>query len=263
MPRLQTRRLFLCQSAALAAGVYGTRAFSNTGVQNPTDKTTGLNGGATSADLSTAAIISAGLLGHLREVVCWTDVRSPASDLASGLRAFRNRGCQLLAGPLFALGLENPATVYATGTPVNDSAFPQAMAVRYEFPVRGEHAGVVLTWYDGEWAPPYESVDGIELGASGALYLGQHGQLLEDGTTGRRVLLCDGEPLRELTAAAHRPAAISWESAEQIERVNSAVAAGIASYRVRKRLVWDGATGCARNCPEANALMRQAGGVCA
>jgi len=263
MPRLQTRRLFLCQSAALAAGVYGTRAFSNTGVQNPTDKTTGLSGGTSSADSSTAAIISAGVLGHLREVICWTDVRSPGADLAGGLRAFRNRGCQLLAGPLLALGLEHPATVYATGSQVIDAEFPQAMAVRYEFPVRGERPGVVLTWYDGEWAPPYESVDGIELGASGALYLGQHGQLLEDGTTGRRVLLCDGEPQCELTAANRRPAAMPWGSAEHLERVNSVLAAGIASYRVRKRLDWDGTNGCARNCPEANALLRQAGGVCA
>ena len=111
MPRLQTTRFFLCQSAALAAGVYGSRAFSNTGAQNPANKTTGLSGGTSPADLSTAEIISAGLLGQLREVICWTDVRSPGADLPGGLRAFRNRGCQLLAGPLLALGLDSPATV--------------------------------------------------------------------------------------------------------------------------------------------------------
>jgi hypothetical protein len=256
MPRLQTRRLFLCQSAALAAGVYGTRAFSNTGVQNPTDKTAGLNGDATSAEMSNAAIISSGVLGHLREVICWTGALSPGTDLVTGMQTFRNRGCQLLAGPLLALGLEHPATVYATGSKVTGSEFPPAMAVRYEFPVRGEHAGVVLTWYDGEWAPPYESVDGVELATCGALYLGQHGQLLEDGVTGRRVLLRDGEPLHELAAADPQTAQAPWQSAAHSERVNAVVVAGIASYRVRKRLDWDGSAMFVRNSPEANALIR-------
>lgn len=262
MPRLQSRRLFLCQSAALAAGVYGTRAFSNTGVQNPTGKTASLNCSTAAAETSTAAMISTGLLGHLREVICWTDVRSPGADLVSGLRAYRNRGCDLLAGPLLALGLEHPATVFATGSKVTGSEFPAAMAVRYEFPARGERPGVVLTWYDGEWAPPYESVDGIELSARGVLYLGEHGQLLDDGTTGRRVLLRDGKSPRDLPAVDARTDAECWQSIELNERVSATVVAGIASYRVRQRLVWDGPAKRSRNCPEANALIRRTGGVC-
>jgi hypothetical protein len=226
-------------------------------VQNPTDKTAGLHGSTQSADVSTAAIISAGLLGNLREVICWTNVRTPGVDLVSGLRDFRNRGCQLLAGPMLALGLEHPATVYGTGTNVTGSEFPEGMAVRYQFPAHGDRAGVVLTWYDGEWAPPYESVDGVELSACGTLYLGRHGQLLSDEMTGRRVLLRDNESPRELPATDRATGTAAWQCSAHRKCVNAAVVAGIASFRVRTSLDWDGAALCARNSPEANALIRE------
>jgi hypothetical protein len=256
MPRLQTRRHFLCQSAALAAGAYGSRAFSNFEHREYAVNQTDLSSGPTPAD-GIASIITAGVLGDLREVICWSQERPANLDLSRGLQAFRTRGCRLLATPLLALGLEHPTSVYAAGSTPPGEEFPAGIAVRYGFPEREDHTSLVLTWYDGEWAPPYESVDGVELSGSGALFLGQHGQLLEDGISGRRLLLRDGQPPRELPEADLR----TEQSPRHSELVNATVVAGIASYRVRRSLDWDGHALCARNCPEANAWIRQVGCV--
>jgi len=251
MPRLQTRRHFLCQSAALAAGAYGTRAFSKDG--RPTHAVAPVDsiGGHAAVDMTVATVIGAGQLGTLREVICWTQVRSHESNFISGQQAFRRRGCQLLAEPYLALGLGHPATVYAAASTTTGAEFPDAMAVRYEFPEHG--AGLVLTWYDGEWAPPYESIDGFPLAIQGTLYLGQDGQLLEDGITGQRMLLRDGQLPRELPTAVLR----REQSPERPRFVDSAVVAGIVSYQVRQSLDWDGAAMRARNCPQATPLIRE------
>jgi hypothetical protein len=260
MPRLQTRRHFLCRSAALAAGAYGTRAFSNFEHREHAVNQTNFSSGPTPAD-GIASIITGGVLGHLREVICWSQERPANLDLSRGLQAFRTRGCRLLATPLLALGLEHPTSVYAAGSTPPSEEFPTGIAVRYGFPERDDHTSLVLTWYDGEWAPPYESVDGVPLSASGALFLGQHGQLLEDGISGRRLLLRDGQPPHELPAADLRTGQSPRLSAVHSDLVNATVVAGMASYRVRQSLDWDGSAMFARNCPEANAWIRQVGCV--
>lgn len=250
---LQSRRRFLCQSAALAVAACGSPAFSSHGSETRVATQAGWNGGRTPADTTIASVVGAGTIGRLREVVCWTQPAMRGAATVSGENLFRMRGGHLLSGPFSALKLAAPATIYGAGSAAPGAAFPKSMAIRYEFADHGDYPGLVLTWYDGDWAPPYESVDGYPLSASGALYLGESGQILDDGISGRRVLLRDDEPPHDLPSAVLP----SLRAGPVEAHVDASVVAGIVSYRVQRSLEWDGVAMCARNCPAADTLFRQ------
>ncbi|MBL8850539.1 MAG: Gfo/Idh/MocA family oxidoreductase [Planctomycetaceae bacterium] len=210
-----------------------------------------------------ASLIDDAELGALREIVCWTS-RSASDDSE---RDFRSRGGRVLNVPLLVLGSRQPRSVYGAGS-ATAAEFPQSMAVRYEFPGTSEETPFFVTWYDGEWAPPYESIDDYPLPSSGALYLGETGQLLDDPVTGARVLFRNGAPSQALPSLASAPhsALPRWLAAcadlspnslklDPAERANAAVLAGLASYRAQHSLEWDALALCARNCPEADALI--------
>lgn len=248
---LQSRRRFLCQSAALAAAACHSQVFSSDGGKTRAT-TEALNNGRSPVDTTIASVLDAGLIGRLREVICWSQAAACPKRSLSGEAAFRLRGGQLLNGPFAALNLKTPAMVYGAGSAAPGDAFPRSMAVRYEFEAHRGGPGLVLTWYDGEWAPPYESIDGLPLSASGTLYLGQNGQLLHDGISGRCVLMRDGVSPREL-----RPAGLPCDGAVPTDRhVDASIVAGIVSYCVRHSVEWDGAAMCVRNSQSAEALFR-------
>jgi hypothetical protein len=218
---------------------------------------TGLLSPDAAAVQQVASLIETGALGTLREVVCWTS----RSENDGAECTFRNRGCSVLNVPFLALGSRQTTSIYGAGSPTA-ADFPESMAVRYEFSGGSDDTPVCVTWYDGEWAPPYESIDDYSLSSAGALYLGQTGQLLDDPVTCVRVLFRDGEQPDELPSVptgAHQ-ALGQWLAAcanasptsielEPADRVNAAVLAGLASYRVRQSLEWDGQALRARNCP--------------
>ena len=209
-----------------------------------------------------ASLIQSNSLGALREIVCWTS----RTDTSDAQRAFQRRGAGVLSVPFLALGARQPGSVYGAGSPTA-AGFAEGMAIRYEFPGSGNHTPLHVTWYDGEWAPPYESIDDYQLPASGALYLGDAGQLLDDAVSGIRVLFRNGASPEELPSVAsgshcaltewladcsnRSPTAIA---PQPCHLVNAAVLAGLASYRVRQSLEWEGLGLCARNCPQADAL---------
>lgn len=205
--------------------------------------------------------LQAGAIGPIREVVCWSNGVSH--------RSFQTQGHCVLSLPMSALALEHPSSIFASGSISPGPEYPQGMGIRYEFPQIGERPPVRVTWYDGDWAPPYESVDGIELSACGALYLGESGQILDDQGTGRAALLLEGQAPQELNAIAapSYQTLRSWLAAcagssqalngfERASTLNETILAGLIAYRVQQPLEWDGPAMRARNCPRADALTR-------
>jgi len=205
--------------------------------------------------------LRSGAIGRIREVVCWSS--------SSGARGFQFQGQRVLSVPMHALGLQHPAAINSAGTTPPGSTFPEGIAVRYAFPRRDETTPLYVTWYDGAWAPPYESIDGLELSGCGALYLGETGQLLDDLGTDRAMLLREGLPPQVLgaTAAAPHQSLRNWLNAcagrphpltglDAAATLNQTILAGLIAYRVQQPLDWDGPAMRARNCPQVAELIR-------
>jgi hypothetical protein len=104
-----------------------------------------------------------------------------------------------------------------------------------------------VVWYNGEWAPPYDSVDGVDLPPFGTLYFGAGGHLLHNVATGQALVMREGKSPCELAPAVvetgpagflHRESASHHDSAATVDLV---VEASLMAYRAQQPLEWDGA----------------------
>ncbi len=97
-----------------------------------------------------------------------------------GTGALGDMGCHHLNTPYRALKLQYPTRVAASATRVMDETAPLASIVTYDFPARGELPPVRVVWYDGGIKPPAPAeLEGRPLPASGELYVGDEGVMLE------------------------------------------------------------------------------------
>ncbi len=94
-------------------------------------------------------------------------------DFGSGVTG--DMGCHHLDLPFWALGLRAPTSVAAEGPAVNAETCPGGLAVRYEFPARGEQSPVKLTLYSGAAIPP--AIRGQSTDVDGNLFVGDKGML--------------------------------------------------------------------------------------
>ena len=90
-----------------------------------------------------------------------------------------NWGCHILDIPYWALDLAHPTRVSSSGPSVHPQTTPKSMAVRYEFPSRGDKPPVTLHWYHTKSVPPI--VEKLGLPRTGNnLFIGSEGMLLCD-----------------------------------------------------------------------------------
>jgi predicted dehydrogenase len=91
-----------------------------------------------------------------------------------------DRGVHTFDPIFWALDLEQPVSVDANSTDLNDETHPIACLVRYEFPARGDKPPVTLTWYDGLRPPLPKGLSHDEkLGhpEGGSLFKGSDGMI--------------------------------------------------------------------------------------
>jgi predicted dehydrogenase len=176
--------------------------------------------------------------------------------------------CHHMDLPFWALGLRYPTTVEAEGPPVHPETCPLGLAVKYEFPARGEEPPVTLTWYDGERIP--REIHGIRTGGGGNLFVGEKGMLRAD--YGSRRLY----PEADFAGFEPPPESIPNSIGHHAEWVQAcktgskttcnfdysgglteAVLLGNVAYRVGKKIEWDPKKLAAPNCPEADAFIRR------
>jgi predicted dehydrogenase len=97
-----------------------------------------------------------------------------------GTGTLGDMGCHIFDPAFWALELKYPDSVQAHPGPFNPETYPTALAVRYEFPARGDQPPVTLTWYDGDRKPflPKELESNRKLPSQGGLYVGEKGTIL-------------------------------------------------------------------------------------
>jgi predicted dehydrogenase len=107
-----------------------------------------------------------------------------------GTGTLGDMGCHIIDPAFWALDLEYPISVEAHPSEFNDETYPEATAVRWEFPERGEQPPVTVTWYDGANRPflPRELEPSRKLPDQGGLYYGEKGTIMAPHMGGPRLI---------------------------------------------------------------------------
>jgi hypothetical protein len=174
--------------------------------------------------------------------------------------------------PFWALKLDAPLTVEASGPPPRAEIAPASMQASYEYGARGELPPLRLSWYQGTHKPELWKEGKIPNWPDGVLFVGDKGMLLSNYT--KHVLLPEKEfaDYQLPAGAAQIPASIGHH-AEWIQAcktgspttcnfqyagwLTEANHLGNVAYRVGRKLEWDAAAMQATNCPEADRFIRR------
>ena len=189
-------------------------------------------------------------------------------DFGNG--ALGDMGSHTIDLPFWALDLQYPATIEAEGPlPVRPETYPDHLIVRWEHPARGTRPPLRLTWYDGGRRP--KSPEGVDLSKwhLGMLFVGDKGILLAD--YGKRILLPEAN-FRDFVAPKQAippslghhqewihacktgaPTLCNFEYSGTLIEHNLL---GTVAFRVGKKLEWVPEELKARNCLEADRLLR-------
>lgn len=172
--------------------------------------------------------------------------------------------------PFWALDLQAPLTIEASGPPPHPDLAPASMQATYEYGPRGDQPAVRLTWYQGVNKPELWSSGKIPQWDSGVLFVGDRGMLLAD--YGRHVLLPEQdfagfqrpEPFIPASIGHHaewlhacKTGASTTCNFEYSGWLTEANHLGNVAYRVGKKLEWNPTTLSCPNAPEAERYIRR------
>jgi predicted dehydrogenase len=173
--------------------------------------------------------------------------------------------------PFWALKLQAPLSVEASGPKAHPEIAPASMQATYEYAARGKNMPAVrLTWYQGVNKPAPWTDGKIPRWGNGVLFVGDQGMVLAD--YGKHVLLpqkqfkdfvrpkqfipnSPGHYAEWLEACkTGKPTTCNFEYAGWLTEANHL---GNVAFRAGKKLVWDPETMKARGCPEADPFIRR------
>ena len=172
--------------------------------------------------------------------------------------------------PFWALKLQAPTSVEASGPKPHPEIAPASMQVAYEFPARGDLPAVKMTWYQGTNKPAAWTEKAIPQWANGVLFVGDKGMLLSDYT--KHVLLPEKDfkgftPPKPFipksighwaewvhACKTGAPTTCDFEYAGWLTESNHL---GNVAFRAGQKLEWDAAAMKATNCPAADAFVRR------
>ena len=172
--------------------------------------------------------------------------------------------------PFWALKLDAPLTIEASGPPPNPEIAPASMSARYTYGARGELPGLTLTWYQGSERPEIWKEGGIPQWKNGALFIGKKGMLLADYS--KYLLL----PEKDFAGFQPPPQVFPKSPGQQEEWVNACKTGerascdfsysgrlteanhlGNVAYRAGRKLEWDSKNLRIANDAGANGLLAQ------
>lgn len=172
--------------------------------------------------------------------------------------------------PFWALKLQAPLSIEASGPPPHPELAPASMQATYEYGPRGDQPALKLTWYQGVNKPPLWLEGKIPQWDSAVLFVGTQGMLLADYN--KHVLLPEKqfadfkrpEPSIPASIGHHAewlhacqtgaPTTCNFEYSGWLTEANHL---GNVAYRVGKRLEWDHVALKCPNAPEADHLIRR------
>ena len=172
--------------------------------------------------------------------------------------------------PFWALNLDAPSTIEASGPPPHPEIAPATMSATYEYPARGDRAPVRLTWYQGALQPPQLREKKIPPFRDGVLFVGDKGMLLSD--YGKHVLL----PEEQFKDFVRPPQTIPESIGHHAEWIHACKTGapttcnfaysgplteanhlGNVAYRAGKKIEWDAKNMRIPNAPEAERFLRR------
>ena len=166
--------------------------------------------------------------------------------------------------PFWALKLDAPRTIEASGGPAHPELAPATMTATYEYGSRGEMPACKLTWHQGEVKPAIWTENKIPQWANGVLFIGEKGMLLAE--YGKHTLLPEEkfkdfkapEPFIAESLGHHRewlhacktgsPTLCNFEYSGALTEANHL---GNVAYRSGEKLTWDAAKLECVGTPEA------------
>ncbi|MBI2479749.1 MAG: Gfo/Idh/MocA family oxidoreductase, partial [Planctomycetia bacterium] len=172
--------------------------------------------------------------------------------------------------PFWALKLDHPLTIEASGPSPHPEIAPASMEVTYQYGQRGDLPPVQLTWYQGTHQPQILKDGGIPAWNNGVLFIGEKGMLLSD--YGKHILLPEDqfadfkrpEPFIPPSLGHHaewihacktgEPTTCNFEYAGWLTEANHL---GNIAFRAGEKLVWDAKSLKATNAPEVDPLIRR------
>lgn len=172
--------------------------------------------------------------------------------------------------PFWALKLQAPKTIEASGPAPHSEIAPATMQATYEYGPRGDMPSVKVIWYQGEMKPQIWNDNGIPQWASGVLFVGEKGMVLSDYS--KHVLLPEKNftdfkrpaPFIPKSLGHHAewihacktgaPTTCNFEYAGWLTEANHL---GNVAYRAGMKLQWDPQSLKATNCPDAERFIRR------
>ena len=188
-----------------------------------------------------------------------------------GTGALGDMACHILNMAFLALDLGAPTSVAAESGGGNDETAPAWSIIRYEFPSRGALPPVTLAWYDGGKKPPQDLV-GEALSPNGSLLVGELGRLYATDDFGSAFKLL---PVEKFAALQPKPEAMpeilhhrewivacktggkTWANFDFAATLTETVLLGNVALRVGRKFQWDSANLRAKDCPQADGLLRR------
>ncbi|HVN78542.1 MAG TPA: gfo/Idh/MocA family oxidoreductase, partial [Terriglobia bacterium] len=172
--------------------------------------------------------------------------------------------------PFWALKLDAPLTVEASGPPPHPEIAPASMSAKYTYNSRGELPPLTLTWHQGSSKPEIWKEKGIPQWGNGVLFIGKTGMLLSDYS--KHVLL----PEKEFANVVRPPQTIPPSIGHQEEWINACKTGspttchfgysgplteanhlGNVAFRAGKKIEWDSITLQIPNAREVEKYLQQ------
>ena len=166
--------------------------------------------------------------------------------------------------PFWALKLDHPLSIEASGPPAHAEIAPASMQATYQYGARGDLPPVQLTWYQGNCKPKCLTERNVPAWDSGVLFIGDKGMLISD--YGRHALLPEAqfkdfkrpEPFIPASLGHHAewihacktgtPTTCNFQYAGWLTEANHL---GNVAYRVGRKIEWDAVNLRVTNAPEA------------
>ncbi len=176
-------------------------------------------------------------------------------------------GCHLLSTAWKALDLRHPISVEASSTAMYPELYPLGVIAHFEFPARGPHPPLKLSWYDGGLLPPSPPEIHPNRRGNGVIYVGEKGKIFGHRIIPESKMKAYGKPPRtlprspghykEFVDACRGGPPPGANFVDHAGVLTETLLLGNVALRAGKKLLWDGPNMRVTNDEAANDLLRR------